>query len=121
MSCDAPDDSEQPDGKYAARDDTRWIKHGFDGSAEFRGEYSEARLNQREGDPVVPKIQVLPVYDQNEVTLAMSITSADDPYHDLYGGARATFTADQIFALADALEETAGAAADGELAEDNQP
>lgn len=121
MSCEEPDDSEQPDGKFAARDDTRWIKHGFDGSADYRGEYAEARLDQREGDPVVPKIQVLPVYDKNEVTLAMSITSADDPYHDLYGGVRATFTADQIFALADALEETAGAARDGELAEGNRP
>jgi len=116
MSCDAPEGSEQPDGKFAARDDTRWIKHGFDGGAEYRGEYAEARLNQREGDPVVPKIQVLPVYDKNEVTLAMSITSADDPYHDLYGGARATFTADQIHALADALEEVAECAEEGILA-----
>ena len=45
MSCDAPEGSEEPDGKFAARDDTRWVKHGYSGDAEFRGEYATARLS----------------------------------------------------------------------------
>jgi hypothetical protein len=117
MSCEQSECSEEPDGKFAARNDTRWIKHGFNGDAEFRGEYATARLEQREGHPVVPKIEVMPVRNENEVTLVMSIDSTDDPPHDLHSGVLATFTADQIFALADALEETAGAARDGELAD----
>jgi hypothetical protein len=116
MSCDAPDDSETPDGKFAARDDTRWMKHGYSGDASFTGEYADAGLSQWDGDPVVPHIQIHPVREQNEVTISMALEGRDDE-SDLRAGIMATFTADQIFALADALEETAGAARDGELAE----
>ena len=116
MSCDAPDDSETPDGKFAARDDTRWKKHGYSGDATFTGEYADAGLSQWDGDPVVPHIQIHPVREQNEVTISMALEGRDDE-SDLHAGIRATFTADQIFALVDALEETAGAARDGELAE----
>ena len=116
MSCDAPEGSEEPDGKFAARDDTRWMKHGYRSDAEFRGKYAHARLSQRDGDPVVPHIQIHAVRTQNEVTISMAVNSQDDE-SDLHAGILATFTADQIHALADALEETAGAAADGELAE----
>ena len=116
MSCDAPDDSETPDGKFAARDDTRWMKHGYSGDASFTGEYADAGLSQLDGDPVVPHIQIHPVRTQNEVTISMALDGRDDE-SDLRAGIMATFTADQIFALADALEETAGAARDGELAE----
>ena len=116
MSCEAPDDGKEPDGKYAARDDTRWMKHGYSGDAEFRGEYADARLSQRDGDSVVPHIQIHAVRTQNEVTISMAVNSQDDE-RDPHAGIMATFTADQIFALADALEETAGAARDGELAE----
>ena len=120
MSCDAPEGSEQPDGKFAARDDTRWMKHGYSGDAEFRGGYAHARLSQRDGDPVVPHIQIHAVRTQNEVTISMAVNSQDDE-SDLHAGILATFTPDQILALADALEETAGAAADGELAGGNEP
>ena len=120
MSCEEPDDGEEPDGKYAARDDTRWMKHGYSGDAEVRGGYAHARLSQRDGDPVVPHIHIHAVRTQNEVTISMALNGRDDE-SDLYAGIMATFTADQILALADALEETAGAAADGELAEGNEP
>jgi len=46
----------------------------------------------------------------------MALNGRDDE-SDLHVGILAMFTADQIRALADALEETAGDAADGELAE----
>ena len=120
MSCEAPDDGEEPDGKFAARDDTRWMKHGYSADAEFRGEYADARLSQWDDDPVVPHLQIHAVRTQNEVTISMAVNGRDDE-SDLHAGIMATFTADQIFALADALEETAGAAQDGELAEGNQP
>jgi len=116
MSCEEPNDSETPDGKFAVRDDTRWKKHGYSGDASFTGEYADACLSQRDGDPVVPHIKIHAVRSQNEVSILMTLDSRDDE-SDLHVGILATFTADQIFALADALEETAGAAADGELAE----
>ena len=115
MSCEEPEDSEQPDGKFAARDDTRWMKHGYSGDAEFRGGYAHARLSQYDGDPVVPHVQIHAVRTQNEVTISMALNGRDDE-SDLYAGMRATFTADQIHALADALEEVAECAEEGILA-----
>ena len=58
MSCDAPEGIEEPDGKFAARDNTRWIKHEYSGDAEFRGEYATVRLSQLDGDPVVPHVEI---------------------------------------------------------------
>ena len=116
MSCEEPDDSKAPDEKFAARDDTRWKKHGYGANASFIGEYADGRLSQYDGDPVVPHIKIHAVRTQNEVSISMALDGRDDE-SDLHVGILATFTADQIFALADALEETAGAAADGELAE----
>jgi hypothetical protein len=115
MSCEAPDDGEEPDGKFAARDDTRWMKHGYSSDAEFRGEYATARLSQLDGDPVVPSVEIHPVMTQNEVTISMAVNSRDDE-SDLHAGILATFTADQIHALADALEEVAECAEEGILA-----
>ena len=117
MSCDAPEGSEQPDGKFAARDDTRWMKHGYSGNAEFRGGYAHARLSQRDGDPVVPRIQIHAVRTQNEVTISMAVNSQDDE-RDPHAGILATFTPDQIFALADALEEVAECAEEGIVADE---
>ena len=117
MSCDAPEGSEQPDGKFAARNDTRWMKHGYSGDAEFRGGYAHARLSQRDGDPVVPCIQIHAVRTQKEVTISMAVNSQDDE-SDLHAGILATFTPDQIFALADALEEVAECAEEGILADE---
>jgi hypothetical protein len=116
MSCEASEGGETPDGKFAARDDTRWVKHGYSGDAEFIGEYANMLLSQWDDHPVVPKVEIHPVMKQNEVSISMALNARDDE-SDLHAGIAATFTADQIFALADALEETAGAARDGELAE----
>ena len=116
MSCEAPEGSEEPDGKFAARDDTRWIKHGFNGSGNFSGEYADAMLYQEDDDPVSPRLEIHPVLEQNEVTLSLSVSSHDSPPSDIRMGVRADFTADQIHALADALEEVAECAEQGVLA-----
>jgi len=115
MSCEAPDDGEEPDGKFALRDDTRWKKHGYSGDARFTGEYADACLSQWDDDPVVPHVEIHPVMEQNEVTISMALNGRDDE-SDLHAGLIATFTADQIHALADALEEVAECAEEGILA-----
>jgi len=44
-----PDGGEEPDGKYATVDDTRWRKYGFNGRGDFDGEYAGAMLLGRFG------------------------------------------------------------------------
>lgn len=117
MSCKQGEDSEEPDGKFAARNDTRWIKHGYSGDAEFRTEYANMLLSQWDDHPVVPKVEIHPVSKQNEVSISMALDGRGDE-SDLHAGIVATFTADQIFALADALEEVAECAEEGILAGD---
>jgi len=90
------------------------MKHGYSADAEFRGQYTHARLSQRDGDHVAPHIQIHAVRTQNEVTISMAVNSQDDE-RDPHAGILATFTPDQIFALADALEEVAECAEEGIL------
>jgi hypothetical protein len=119
MSCDQSEaDSEPPDGKYAAFEDTRWMKHGFAGYGRFDGAHTRVLVEQARHPDVAPYLKIHPVATENEVTLSMGVSEpppSQSSKPDV--GVMGTFTADQVFALADALEEVAGAARDGELAE----
>jgi len=114
-----PDAGEEPDGKYATVDDTRWRKYGFNGWGNFEGEYAGAMVEQRDGDPVAPHVQIHPVRSENEVKISMGVSepAADEPSRPNVG-VMGTFTPDQIYALADALKEVAECAEEGILAGD---
>jgi len=70
-----PDEGEEPDGKYATVDDTRWRNYGFNGWGNFEGQYAGAMVEQRDGDPVAPHVQIHPVRSENEVKISMGCPS----------------------------------------------
>jgi hypothetical protein len=70
-----------------------------------------------DGDPVAPHVQIHPVRSENEVKISMGVSEpAPDEPSEPSVGVMGTFTPDQIYALADALEGVARCAEEGILA-----
>jgi hypothetical protein len=107
------DRRECSDGGEDGAEDTRWMKYGFRADGEFRDTHSGGVVEHDTAE-VVPRFQIHPVTREDEVRISLTVTpSGDERTPEV--GAMGSFTSEQIFELADALEEVAGAARDGEV------
>jgi hypothetical protein len=107
------DRRERSDGGEDAPEDTRWIKYGFRADGEFRDVYSGGVVDHETAD-VVPRFEIHQVLREGQVEISLTVTpSGNERTPEV--GAMGSFTVEQILELADALEEVAGAAKDGEV------
>jgi hypothetical protein len=103
----------QADGDTNGNEDTRWMKYGSRAGGEFRDIHSGGVVEHDTTD-VVPRFQIHPVTREDEVRISLAITPSGDERAPSVS-AMGSFTSEQILELADALEEVAGAARDGEI------
>lgn len=95
-------------------EDTRWIKYGSRPDGEFSGAHAAAYIDDSSSTAVVPRVEIHPILREDEVRLSLGVVPEGDE-HTPTISAMGSFTPEQIFELADALEEVAAAARDGEV------